>query len=110
MTKAGSVVTRTNYPGRKQGPVLSEPSVFTVSGDWSLTDPGQPLRYDIVFEPLRSFPMHFELVVNKQSGGRWHFDVQLDATEPDVDEITIEAMLNRTSSVSFKLTNQITEK
>ena len=79
----------------------------TASGDSTLTDPGQPLRYDAVFEPLRPFSAHFELVVNKQSGGRWRFDVQLDATEPDVDdEITIEAMLNRTSSVSFKLTNQ----
>ena len=80
---------------------------ITASGDCTLTDPGHPLRYDVVFEPLRPFSAHFELIVNKQSGGRWRFDVQVDATEPDVDdEITIEAMLNRTSSVSFKLTNQ----
>lgn len=72
-----------------------------------LTDKRTPLEFDILFEPLRPFSTTVELVVNKKSGGRWRFEVQLEATEPEVDDvITIEAALHRTSSVSFKIHNQ----
>ena len=40
-------------------------------------------------------------------GGRWRHGLVLESTEPEVDDvIVIEALLNSTSSVSFKLTNQ----
>jgi len=72
-----------------------------------LTDKTMPLEFDILFEPLRPFSTTVELVVNKKSGGRWRFEVQLEASEPEVDDvITIEAALHRTSSVSFKIQNQ----
>jgi len=73
----------------------------------SLSDNSISLEFDILFEPLRPFSTMVELVVNKKSGGRWRFEIQLEATEPQVDDvIKIEASLNRTASVSFKIHNQ----
>jgi precorrin-6x reductase len=49
-----------------------------------------------------------EFIVLRQSGGRWKFKVQLEATEPEEDDvIVISSPLNRTTSVSFKLTNKV---
>merc|ERR1712194_316217 len=39
-------------------------------------------------------------------GGRWRFNLQLEATEPEVDDIIeIESPLNRPASVAFRLCN-----
>ncbi len=44
----------------------------------------------------------------KSSGGRWKFNCVFEAAEPDVDDvINIKSPLNKTSSVSFKLTNHL---
>jgi hypothetical protein len=74
-----------------------------------LFDPTQPIIFDVAFEPLRTFAAPVQLLVYKSSGGRWRFDLELEATDPDPDDvIQIQSSLNTTSSVSFKLTNQFT--
>ncbi|KAK9828703.1 hypothetical protein WJX72_001600 [[Myrmecia] bisecta] len=58
-----------------------------------VTSPLQPLQYQVVFEPQKAMSARIELVVRRPSGGRWRFEVRLDATKPDVDgQIRIEAM------------------
>ena len=48
-----------------------------------------------------------EFIVLRQSGGRWKYKIQLEATEPDEDDvILISSPLNKTTSVQFKLTNK----
>ncbi|KAE9083214.1 hypothetical protein PF010_g21298 [Phytophthora fragariae] len=65
------------------------------------------LPYSIRFEPLRPYRGSVALLVKKNSGGLWRFDVVLDAGDPPVDDVlTIESSLNQTSSVSFQLRNQ----
>ena len=78
-----------------------EPQVDTI------TDAATPLSFNMLFEPLRPFSTTVELVIEKETGGRWRYEIQLEATEPDIDDvIKIESPLNRTSSVSFKIHNQ----
>lgn len=73
-----------------------------------LEGPGQPLVFDLRFEPLRPFKTQTEFIVYKSSGGRWKFNVVFEALEPDVDDvISIASPLYKTSSVSFKLTNHL---
>ena len=60
------------------------------------------------FEPLKPFKAQAELVIYKSSWGRWKFNAVFEATEPQVDDIiTIQSPLQKTSSVSFRLTNHI---
>ncbi len=43
-----------------------------------LTRPDQPLRYKVYFAPQRMLPpTSLELVINKSTGGRWRFEMQL---------------------------------
>jgi hypothetical protein len=43
----------------------------------------------------------------RKAGGRWKFRIMLEASNPkEDDQIVIQSPLNRTTSVSFKLTNQ----
>jgi hypothetical protein len=47
-------------------------------GPVRLSRPQQPLRYRVCFAPTRMLPpTSVELVVNKSSGGRWRFEMQL---------------------------------
>merc|ERR1719229_2115676 len=47
-----------------------------------------------------------KLVITRSSGGRWRFDLKLEATEPEVDDtISIQSPLNKPASVAFRLTN-----
>lgn len=56
--------------------------------------------------PLKPFKTLVELLIYKASGGRWKFNLMLDALEPDVDDkIVIESSLNKTASAMFKLSN-----
>ncbi|KAG7398672.1 Cilia- and flagella-associated protein 47 [Phytophthora boehmeriae] len=76
----------------------------------SSSRPNICLPYTIRFEPLRPYRGPVVLLVKKQSGGLWRFDVTLDAGDPPVDDVlTIESSLNQTSSVSFQLRNQFRE-
>jgi len=56
--------------------------------------------------PLRPFVALCNLVITRQAGGRWRFDVKLEATEPEVDDtISIQSPLNKPASVAFRLCN-----
>lgn len=58
------------------------------------------------FSPLRPLVCLCNLVISKASGGRWRFDVKLEATEPEVDDvIQIQSPLNKPASVAFRLCN-----
>lgn len=58
------------------------------------------------FVPLRPFVALCNLVITRASGGRWRFDVKLEATEPEVDDtISIQSPLNKPASVAFRLSN-----
>lgn len=73
----------------------------------TITDPQQPVRFQVSFEPLKPFSTSVRLVVIRETGGRWPFELQLDSKEPDPDDhITIEAALQTTSSVVFRLSNR----
>jgi hypothetical protein len=77
-----------------------------------LTSTPQPpegkLRFAVGFSPMLPFHSLLGLVVKKEGGGRWRFDVQFDATEPEIDDIiTVEGVLGSVSTVSFRLTNNV---
>jgi len=58
------------------------------------------------FAPLRPFVALCNLVITRASGGRWRFDLKLEATEPEVDDtISIQSPLNKPASVAFRLSN-----
>eukprot|EP00759_Apiculatamorpha_spiralis_P010205 PhF_6_TR17060/c1_g1_i1/m.26073 len=64
------------------------------------------LRYDVVFCPLRPFSQDVELLLRKSSGGVWKYEIQLEATPPEVDDvINIAAGVHATQSVAFQLYN-----
>mmetsp|Transcript_30926 Transcript_30926/g.28111 ORF Transcript_30926/g.28111 Transcript_30926/m.28111 type:complete len:157 (+) Transcript_30926:298-768(+) len=72
----------------------------------TLTDPADYLIFEASFAPLKPFKMTTEMTINKSSGGRWKFRLFLEALLPDPDDkIEIISPINKTSSVSFKLTN-----
>jgi hypothetical protein len=56
---------------------------------------------------MKPFATSVQLVVLRNGGGRWPFELQLEASEPDIDDtILVEAPLRTTGSVSFKLINR----
>ena len=66
------------------------------------------LRFDATFEPLRPFAGSVHLVVRRATGGRWPFEVQMEATEPDPDDtISLEASLHHTAKARFALVNSL---
>ena len=66
------------------------------------------LEFTLRFEPLRPFKANTEFIIHKSSGGRWKFNAIFEATEPEADDIIIiQSPLQKTSSVSFKLTNYL---
>lgn len=70
----------------------------------TITAPTQPLRYLVTFAPQRPLNATILLVVKKRSGGRWLFDVQLAASEPEVDAaITLEAHMGRVAEAPVYL-------
>jgi hypothetical protein len=70
-------------------------------------DANVPLDFTVTFEPLRPVAFAADLVIIKKTGGRWKYPLTFTATEPQIDDIIrIEAGINRTSSVAFRITNQ----
>ena len=62
------------------------------------------LPLDIKFYPLRPFKTDIEFVLRKKSGGQWIYNIILESTEPDPDDIIhIKSSLNKQSFVAFKL-------
>ena len=86
-------------------PQLGEGALQVVAVNTRLSAPGQPLVYRVCFAPTRAFlRADAELVVHKSSGGRWRFDLQLAAGEPDCDGvITVEAGMDQTGFVPLFL-------
>jgi len=71
-----------------------------------LSDAEEPLEFNIRFEPFKPFKTQIEFLVYKATGGRWKYNILLDAKKPDLDDIiTIECEMNRQAKVSFKLCN-----
>merc|ERR1719229_2124975 len=69
------------------------------------TDKSQ-VSLKVRFAPLRPFVAMCKLVITRSSGGRWRFDLKLEATEPEVDDtISIQSPLNKPASVAFRLSN-----
>mmetsp|Transcript_1184 Transcript_1184/g.2413 ORF Transcript_1184/g.2413 Transcript_1184/m.2413 type:complete len:531 (-) Transcript_1184:271-1863(-) len=67
---------------------------------------GTVVRMAVEWQPMRPVRSAAALVVQKASGGRWRYDLTLEARDPEPDDvITIEAALNKTSVVSFRLNN-----
>jgi len=77
----------------------------------SISSPDELVRYQITFEPMKPFSTQVKLVViQKSTGGRWPFDLQLDALEADPDDtIYVKANPKTVSSVSFRLNNRTAE-
>jgi hypothetical protein len=72
----------------------------------SRTLSGTHLLMDVDWRPLRPLRSTVALVVNKASGGRWRYELALEAGEAEADDvISIEAAIGKTSAVSFKLSN-----
>ena len=68
------------------------------------------LPLDIKFYPLRPFKTDIEFVLRKKSGGQWIYNIILEATEPDPDDVIhIKSSLNKQSFVAFKLQNIFTK-
>ncbi len=85
---------------------IVEKSLVITQNSCGITDPSTPLSYTFKFNPLKPFKANLEFILRKGSGGQWRFPLVLQASEPAVDDvILIEAMINQTSSVSFKLSN-----
>jgi len=69
-----------------------------------INSPTQPLTYKVRFAPQRMFNADVEFIVHKNSGGRWRFEMQLQASEPDLDGVlTIEAAMDQTATVPIQL-------
>jgi hypothetical protein len=48
-----------------------------------------PLEFQLRFEPLRPFKASSELMIYKSSGGRWKFNIILEALEPEIDDTIV---------------------
>ena len=72
--------------------------------------PDKKLPLDIKFYPLRPFKTDVEFILRKKSGGQWIYNIILEATEPDPDDIIhIKASLGKEFFVAFKLQNIFTK-
>jgi len=68
------------------------------------------LPLDIKFYPLRPFKTDIEFILRKKSGGQWIYNIILESTEPDPDDIIyIKSALGKQSFVAFKLQNIFTK-
>ncbi|CAM9548186.1 unnamed protein product [Chrysoparadoxa australica] len=73
----------------------------------AISKAAEPLRFQVSFDPLRPFHAAVDLVILRKSGGRWRYEVKLEATEPAPDDsISIEAAVKSSGSVAFRLCNR----
>ena len=73
-------------------------------------DVQKKLPLDIKFYPLRPFKTDIEFILRKKSGGQWIYNIILEATEPDPDDVIhIKSSLGKQSFVAFKLQNVFTK-
>ena len=84
---------------------------FTINFNEKLIKKDNPqsqkkLPLEIKFYPLRPFRTEFEFILRKKSGGQWIYNIVLEATLPDPDDvIPIKASLNKESYITFSLEN-----
>lgn len=65
------------------------------------------MRYRLLFEPLKTFNASTELLITCKNKGRWRAEIDLQSTEPDVDDIIdLTAPVGGTDRVGFKLNNR----
>ena len=70
------------------------------------TQNGTKLPLNIKFYPLRPFKTDIEFILRKKSGGQWIYNIILEASEPEPNDIIhIKSSLNKKAFVSFKLPN-----
>ena len=75
-----------------------------------LTPESNKLSLRVKFYPLRPFKTECEFIISKRSGGNWIFNVILESSDPDPDDvIIIQSSLGKKSSISFKLNNIFTK-
>jgi hypothetical protein len=68
------------------------------------------LPLEIKFYPLRPFKTDIEFILRKKSGGQWIYNIILEATEPDPDDVIhIKSALGKQSFVAFRLQNIFTK-
>lgn len=92
-------------PPPMRGLVDASLSVNAVAA--TISEASEPVQCQLIFAPMRPFSTAVQLLVTRNSGGRWPFEVQLNAQEPDPDDtIVVEAALKTTATVAFKLQNR----
>lgn len=65
------------------------------------------MKYRLLFEPLKTFNSSTELLITCKNKGRWRAEIDLQSTEPDVDDvIELTAAVGGTDRVGFKLNNR----
>ncbi|CAN0125213.1 unnamed protein product [Ectocarpus sp. 13 AM-2016] len=73
-----------------------------------LSDPRQPLKFQVSLEPLKPFRTIVEVIVKRKTGGgRWRYEVKVEATDaPPDDTISLRASVGGVSSAVFRLCNR----
>ncbi|KAL3907413.1 MAG: hypothetical protein SGPRY_010178 [Prymnesium sp.] len=88
-------------------PLLSSSLTLTPASS-KLRAPTLTMHLD--WRPLRPLRSMCALVVRKASGGRWRYELLLEAGPPQPDDtIHIEAPIHKTAAVSFRLCNAFEE-
>ena len=68
------------------------------------------LPLEIKFYPLRPFKTEIEFILRKKSGGQWIYNILLEATEPEPDDVIhIKSSIGKQSFVTFRLQNIFTK-
>ena len=65
------------------------------------------MKYRLLFEPLRTFNATVQLMVMCEGRGRWRAEAELNATDPEPDDvIELTAAVGSSDKVSFRLSNR----
>lgn len=79
-------------------------SLTIVPIDTHLASADSCLKFQALFEPHKPFNASVNLVIKRQTGGRWPFEIQLDSLYPEPDDVIhLESNLHNTSTVTFRL-------
>ncbi|KAJ8600753.1 hypothetical protein CTAYLR_003950 [Chrysophaeum taylorii] len=92
---------------RKEIQAVVNKALTIVPVDTHLAHARAALKFEAIFEPRKPFTTSVNLVVKRRhTGGRWPFEIQLDAHNPEPDDVIhLEASLNGTNTVTFRLKN-----
>ena len=105
---AGKLSFEIDVPGEQERAIVQQ--AVTAQLLTPALEPPGIARFKLLFEPNRPFRLSFDLVVTKEGGGRWRFEIALEATEPEIDDtIVVEGTLGIPSNVSFRLSNNVAQ-